>query len=99
MSARGCVRERVFLTTPREREARFNSAAGSETMETMRPHIHRLTTFVAAVFVVTASAAIAQTPPATTQAATGPARWEKAIATYEAADRANPPARGGVLFV
>jgi lysophospholipase L1-like esterase len=27
------------------------------------------------------------------------ARWEKEIAAYEAADRTNPPPRGGVLFV
>ncbi|HLJ54473.1 MAG TPA: GDSL-type esterase/lipase family protein [Chthonomonadaceae bacterium] len=25
--------------------------------------------------------------------------WEKEIAAYEAADRANPPARGGILFI
>jgi lysophospholipase L1-like esterase len=29
---------------------------------------------------------------------TGPARWEKEIAAYEAADRANAPAKGGVVF-
>lgn len=27
------------------------------------------------------------------------ARWEKEIAAYEAADRANPPPKGGILFV
>ena len=45
----------------------------------------------------------AQTSPATSTAAattrpTGPARWEKQIAAYEAADRANPPAKGGIVF-
>jgi lysophospholipase L1-like esterase len=45
----------------------------------------------------------AQTLPATSTAAattrpTGPARWEKEIAAYEAADRANPPAKGGIVF-
>src|SRR5687767_6268870 len=27
------------------------------------------------------------------------ARWEKEIAAYEAADRKNPPKKGGVLFI
>lgn len=29
----------------------------------------------------------------------GPSRWEAAIAAYEAADRAHPPAKGGALFI
>src|SRR4051812_29967407 len=29
----------------------------------------------------------------------GPARWEREIAAFEAADRANPPPKGAVLFV
>jgi hypothetical protein len=37
------------------------------------------------------------TQPASTSP-TGPARWEKEIAAYEAADRANPPARDGIVF-
>ena len=45
----------------------------------------------------------AQTSPTTSTAAattrpTGPARWEKEIAAYEAADRANAPAKGGIVF-
>ncbi|MDQ3440650.1 MAG: GDSL-type esterase/lipase family protein [Planctomycetota bacterium] len=43
----------------------------------------------------------AQTRPATSAATTrptGPARWEKEIAAFEAADRANPPAKGGIVF-
>jgi lysophospholipase L1-like esterase len=46
----------------------------------------------------------AQTSPTTSTTAaattrpTGPARWEKEIAAYEAADRANPPAKGGIVF-
>ena len=31
--------------------------------------------------------------------ARGPARWEREIAAFEAADRANPPPKGAVLFV
>jgi len=31
--------------------------------------------------------------------ARGPARWEREIAAFAAADRANPPPKGGVLFV
>ena len=27
------------------------------------------------------------------------ARWEKEIAAFETADRANPPAKGGIVFV
>lgn len=34
----------------------------------------------------------------TTTRVTGPARWEKEIAAFEAADRANPPAKGGIVF-
>jgi lysophospholipase L1-like esterase len=37
------------------------------------------------------------TQPASTRS-TGPARFEKEIAAYEAADRANPPAKGGIVF-
>ena len=37
-------------------------------------------------------------PAATTRAAHNFARWEKAIADFEAADRANPPPQGAVLF-
>ena len=37
-------------------------------------------------------------PVAATGRAAGPARWEKEIARFEAADRANPPAKGGVVF-
>ena len=49
------------------------------------------------IFVTTACGlAVAQTRPATTQ---GPARWEKQIAEYEAKDRQQMPAKGGVLFV
>src|SRR5688572_3579536 len=36
--------------------------------------------------------------PSATTRPTGPARWEKEIAAYEAADRANPPAKGGIVF-
>jgi lysophospholipase L1-like esterase len=47
-----------------------------------------------------APAAAPATSPATSAATrpTGRARWEKEIAAYEAADRANPPARGGIVF-
>lgn len=55
------------------------------------------------------SACLAQSPPANQSGqkaverpATAPhnfARWEKEIAAYEAADRANPPPKGGVLFI
>jgi lysophospholipase L1-like esterase len=41
-------------------------------------------------------------PKPTTQPAPLPhnfERWEKEIAAYEAADRANPPAKGGILFI
>ena len=34
-----------------------------------------------------------------TKAASGPARWEETIQRFEAADVANPPAKGGVLLV
>ena len=37
------------------------------------------------------------TRPATTLPA-GPARWEKEIAAFEAADRANPPPKGAIVF-
>jgi lysophospholipase L1-like esterase len=30
---------------------------------------------------------------------TGPERWEKAIAAFEAADQANPPPQGAILFI
>ncbi|MGB7157364.1 MAG: GDSL-type esterase/lipase family protein [Tepidisphaeraceae bacterium] len=57
--------------------------------------------FVAPLSVI-AQAPPATSPPATSPVATtrptGPARWEKEIAKYEDADRANPPARGGVVF-
>jgi lysophospholipase L1-like esterase len=46
-----------------------------------------------------AAVATAQTRPATTRAAHNFARWEKAIAAYEIADKANPPPKGGVLFI
>jgi len=45
-----------------------------------------------------ATPATAPAPSATTRP-TGPARWEKEIAAYEAADRANPPAKGGIVFI
>jgi lysophospholipase L1-like esterase len=48
-----------------------------------------------------APAVVAQDHPATQPATTrpaGPARWEKEIAAFEAADRANPPAKGGIVF-
>jgi lysophospholipase L1-like esterase len=35
---------------------------------------------------------------ATTASPAGPERWEKDIAAYEEQDRANPPAKGGVVF-
>ena len=46
----------------------------------------------------------AQTRPVTTTRSAGPgdqsfARWEKAIAEYEAKDRTRPPPKGGVLFI
>jgi lysophospholipase L1-like esterase len=45
--------------------------------------------------------ALAQTTPSTrpaTTRATGPECWEKEIAAFEAADRNNPPAKGGIVF-
>jgi lysophospholipase L1-like esterase len=52
---------------------------------------------------VAAAAATATAPSAAAAAAaTQPhnfARWEKAIAAMEAADQANPPPKGGVLFI
>ena len=49
----------------------------------------------------TAARAEPATPPSTAPATrpTGPARWEKEIAAYEAADRANPPAKRGIVFI
>ena len=41
----------------------------------------------------------APAPAASTPAPQGFARWEKEIAAYEAADRENPPAKGGSLFI
>src|SRR5688500_12800475 len=46
-----------------------------------------------------ATVAPAQTRRATTQATHNFARWEKAIAAYEEADKKDPPAKGGVLFI
>ncbi|NLU22471.1 MAG: hypothetical protein GXW89_17475 [Phycisphaerae bacterium] len=46
--------------------------------------------------------ALAPATPATKPAATGErnfARWEKAIAAFEAQDRESPPPKGGVLFI
>jgi lysophospholipase L1-like esterase len=63
----------------------------------MYSHFRRPVAFIAAIIVATTTT-FAQTRPATTRAS-GLARWEKAIAAYEAADRANPPAKGGVLFI
>src|SRR5258706_6326090 len=42
------------------------------------------------------TAPITATPP---QAPHNFARWEPEIAAYEAADRSNPPAKGGILFI
>ncbi len=42
------------------------------------------------------TAPITATPP---QAPHNFARWEPEIAAYEAADRTNPPAKGGILFI
>lgn len=45
--------------------------------------------------------AVVLIPPSVLRAEAPPnvAKWEKAIAAFEAADRANPPAKGAVLFV
>lgn len=60
-------------------------------------------TFAAAFF--TSNAALAQAAATTapqTKSVSPPrdfARWEKEIAAFEAADRKNPPKKGGVLFI
>jgi len=46
----------------------------------------------------TSAASAATSAPATTRA-TGPAGWEKEIATYEAKDKEHPPGKGVVLFI
>lgn len=50
--------------------------------------------FLLCAFLLLAPAAWAQqTPPP------GPEKWEKEIAAFEARDRANPPQKGGIVFV
>jgi lysophospholipase L1-like esterase len=55
-----------------------------------------LLALVSPVLVVSAQDRPATQPASTSP--TGPARWEKEIAAYEAADRANPPTKGGIVF-
>lgn len=55
-----------------------------------------LAIFLLAPLTLPPRASLAEPPPA---AADSSAKWEKEIAAYEAADRANPPAKGGVVFV
>src|SRR6266542_6601494 len=60
----------------------------------MRPRL----TCTALLVVLIASAVNGQTHPATTKPDDF-ARWEKAIAAYEAKDRENPPKPGGMVFI
>jgi lysophospholipase L1-like esterase len=39
------------------------------------------------------------TAPARAQKSSGPERWEKDIAAYEAQDKASPPPKGGIVFI
>src|SRR5687767_10140102 len=52
-----------------------------------------------AVMFATGTVAFTQTRPATTQAVQGPERWRESIEKFEAADREQMPAPGGVVFV
>jgi lysophospholipase L1-like esterase len=73
----------------------------------MLPILNRL--YAASVLVVLSLLSLAQAPaPPAGQAAPAPggvqqahdfARWEKAVAAFEAADRISPPPKGGILFV
>jgi lysophospholipase L1-like esterase len=67
-----------------------------------------LSTALLAIFTLLGGNRASAQPPALVQevrpATTSPpahnfARWEKEIAAYEAADRKNPPKKGGVLFI
>lgn len=56
---------------------------------------------IVCVFALSSDAMVGRSAPSTrpaTSRSAGPARWEKVIAAFEAADRENPPARGGILF-
>lgn len=55
---------------------------------------------VIAVFVAASCLGLADGGPSAASAATpDPNRWEPAIAAFEASDRANPPPRGGIVFL
>jgi lysophospholipase L1-like esterase len=57
----------------------------------------RLASLSLIAFLASASIATAQAPaPAPS---TNPAQWEKEIQAFEAADKASPPAPGGILFI
>jgi len=67
----------------------------------MKPRHTLLAIAIALILGLAAPSLFAQDRPATQPATTrptGPARWEKEIAAFEAADRANPPTRGGIVF-
>lgn len=57
--------------------------------------------FVLSLLTAAPTGALAQAVArkAKTQAPTGFAKWEKDIAAFEAKDRENPPAKGGIVFV
>lgn len=70
--------------------------------------LHRSAVLVIAIFCLVAGATFEGThaqasqpatrPSATTRPPLGPARWEKQIAAYEAADRESAPPKGGIVF-
>ena len=56
--------------------------------------MHRLLPALIALVSLATSAAAQQTP-----APADPNRWEPAIQKFEAEDKANPPAKGGIVFI
>jgi len=48
---------------------------------------------------VTAQVAAEPAAPAAPSAVAQTSKWEKEVAAYEAADRENPPAKGGIVFI
>ncbi len=70
--------------------------------------LHRLLVSIALAVAFACSRSLAQAPAESSNAQAIPARaaaahdfdkWEKEVTGYEAADRANPPAKGSVLFI
>lgn len=65
----------------------------------VRRIFHRATLWLTLFVLVALSTASSQEQPPSQPVTAEASRWEREIAQFEAADRIDPPAKGGVLFV